>query len=199
MSMIACVLLLAAACAPSTQFDSEWYDPASEIKPVERVLVIGISDTVSSRRQMETLMARALKAQGVDADAAFTIMQGTARPTRETLEKTFAEGGYDSAIVTHFKGAERTETYHPASVNSIPAYYHGLYGYYSYVFNYVHSTGYYTQQEDVFLETSLYDASSGEARWLVHSKSSDPKSASQLIEDVATGVIARLKVAGFIR
>ena len=126
-------------------------------------------------------------------------MHGTARPTRETLEKTFAEGGYDSAIVTHFKGAERTETYHPASVNSIPAYYHGLYGYYSYVFNYVHSTGYYTQQEDVFLETSLYDASSGEARWLVHSKSSDPKSASQLIEDVATGVIARLKVAGFIR
>lgn len=197
--ILASLLVSLAACAPSTQFDSEWYDPQREVQAINKVLVIGISDTVSSRRQMETLMARALKAQGVEADAAFRIMQGTARPDRETLQKTFVDGGYDSAIVTHLKGAERSETYHPASVNAIPAYYHGLYGYYSYVFNYVHSAGYYTQQEDVYLETSLYDATSGEPRWLVHSTSTDPKSASQLIEDVADGVIARLKIAGFIR
>jgi len=191
------VLAAVVTACTSAKPIAEWRDQAYTSGPFDNILIVGISDQVTSRRAFENNFVDRLGEEQIKSTAAFAVMPDNARPTEKNIRAVIKDIRFDAVLITHLVGVDEKTVYQPATYRPAP-YYNSIYGYYNHVGGYVYEPGYYRRQTYVKLETNLYDAGSEALVWSMQSETINPSSVQKLIDAQIKIVVKRLKVQGLL-
>jgi hypothetical protein len=178
---IACLV----SCAgPSTTFEQVWLGPHADLASVRTVVALYDSPDGAMRRTIEDRMARKLAQQGVPAVAAYSVLDSSDLADRNRATRALLSAGYDGVVVIRIVS---TEMYpgEPAATStewgtSWPMTYE------DYVFS----------SPVVRVETTLYSLDDGQLLWSARSKTIDPDSSDEVIEEVTSLVASALEKQG---
>jgi hypothetical protein len=112
--------------------------------------------------------------------------------TREAVDAWAREGGYDGVLVTRILDVQRETVYHP------PTYYHDFYGYWGSYGPYVSSPGWVTETTTLVIETTLFDAATARVVYSVVSKTFEPDSRRELIDELVPLLVGDLTERGLL-
>lgn len=204
------VLAIVCACGSTLEATGRWRDP--KLKPVlKNVLVVGITGRSLYRKMYEDEFVRHFLAKGVQAQPSYRFVDEV--PTQEQLDKVIAEQHFDAVLVTHLVDVKKRREYKEGVTYATPTitgygYYHnpayapvaayGFNGYYSFVYDYTQSPGYYETEKTYNLETTLHVVDGGKAAWALMSSAVDPSSAGKMIGQLADVVFDALVQDGLL-
>lgn len=182
--------VLVIACGGGTKLTDTQVHKAFRDKPVSNVLVIMIADKEENRRSFEDKFVTALEAVGVKAVSSADVIP---IPSDKELKKdvilnVVKKFKNDAVIITHVAGVEKEDVYTPPTRS-----YGGYYGYYNNVYLHTREPGYYTTHTQVRLKTNLYDVKTEQLIWSGQSKTWNPDSTRQIIDEVIRVVIKDLQ------
>ena len=168
------VTLVAAGCGSSTKLTNVWSDPTLQTNSLQKLMVIGVAQNASTRRMFEDTFANALRQQGVQAVASYTVIPEVRDSTG--LQAAVVQSGADGVFVTRLIDQKTVQTYYPPTATYVGTpyyggYYGGYYGYYSTSYAMMTSPGYTVDNEVIHLETNLYRTSDAKLVWAALSES----------------------------
>jgi hypothetical protein len=201
-SVATVALLILAGCGSSTKLTNVWSDPTLQTNSLKKLMVIGVAQNASMRRMFEDTFANALRQQGVQAIASYTVIP----EVRDSvgLRAAVDQSGADGVFVTRLVDHKTVETYYPPTATYVGTpyyggYYGGYYGYYSSSYSMMTSPGYTVENEVIHLETNLYRTSDAKLVWAALSESwleqaADKSSEIQPYVQTLVGGLAESKV-----
>ncbi len=174
-SLLIVTLFLFTGCA-ANKILSSYSNPETQSYTLESVLIIGVAAHETKRHIYENTFAESLTKKGVKSVPSYTVSQQPIQPTRESLVKVISRSAAKTVLVTHLVGKDEKLIYTPGTtyIHNGNTYGSGLYGYYPFVFNTIHSPGSYKDTTKVILETSLYDVATERLIWTARTESIDP-------------------------
>ena len=117
-----------AACASQPRIVEQWDDPGFKGGGFKRVLVLGVTRDGTVRRVFEDEFSAGLRARGVEAVPAYTVLPDDGRVERPKLEAAVRAAKADAVILTRVLRVEqRTEIVPSAPVPAYPGFW-GAYG-----------------------------------------------------------------------
>ncbi len=188
----------------STQVISSYTAPDAPKKEYKKILVLGIFQQKdrSVKQITESELAGRLKDLGYDAVTAIDQYGPKAfeKVPEDQVADKLKSSGFDAVITTALLDKKKNEVYQPGTVRYQPVgvYYNRFGRYYSTVYDRVYDPGYYTTNTDYFLETNLYDISSGDLVYSVQTKAYDPSSATDLAHDNRKRIVQNMKDKGIL-
>jgi hypothetical protein len=198
---IVLLISLGVSCGAKTRVSSQWLSPDYKGGPMQKILVVGISETSLGRRTYEDRFAEALRDGGAEAVSSYQLLPTSDRLTKGQLEAVVREDGFDGVIVTRLLEVAEETTYVPPSTQVVPSYgygHGGYYGYYGRNYDVVHSPGYTRTTEIVRLETRLWNAADSQLAWGITSETFDPTSTDAAIASVTKKLVQQLSKDGLL-
>lgn len=187
--------LLALACA-STKLTSVYRSEHDRGGPFRSLLVMGLSPSEGARHQFEERFVERLRAHGVDAIPSVEVLPEHGRLERAQVEQWVRERGIDGVVVTHVVDVEQHTEVVPPSVHP------SLYGYYGSrwgtAVGVTVGSGYRRERTVLRIETNLYDAPTGRLVWSAASRTFDPGSREEVIDELTGLVTERLAEEGLL-
>ena len=185
------VLALAAGACSSTKLISVYADKSFAGPPFDKLLVVGLGASEGGRAAFENAVADKLAAQGVLGVASGNLIVAMGDVTRESLKRWVATDGYDAVLVARLVDVKKQTTYQPPT-------YGDFYGYWGAYGGYVNSPGYVLETTTLFVETTLFDASTGKVVYSAQSKTFDPSSRDAMIGDLVPLLVGDLTKRGML-
>ena len=187
-----CLGVLTVSCGgvTRTQLKRKWVDESRRGKPVSSILVIGLTDDKTARTAFEDRFVSRLQRAGVKAVSSTDAIAipPDQKLEKETILKAVNEYGNDAVIITHIVGVGEKEVH----VRERKAY-QDFFGDYSSA----HSDAKRRAGQHTFtkvrLETNLYDVKTEKPLWSGQSKTWNPRSEKNTINEVIQVVITDLK------
>jgi hypothetical protein len=173
------VLLTSGACGSNTKIDQAWTAPQAQVRPLQKVVTVFISDDVTLRHNGEDQLTRDLTARGVAATPAYAILGDAKIADVQAVKARLRARGFDGVVTMRVID-------HDTQVESAPATFDGDWGYWS---------GAGPHYGDVYvatvyrLETAMYSLETGRLIWSARTRTVDPDTAGQLLRET-TKVIA---------
>jgi len=201
--VLAAAALLAAGCA-STQLVTQWRAPDYRGEPLRRLLVVGMTQQSVERRAFEDTMVSSLRAGGVDAVAAYSVLPEDGEPDQARLARAASEAGADGLLATRVVKVDKEARVDPAYPYGYPGVGFGIYGGSRGVarggwFGY---GGWYPPvvlvYDTVVLETRLVDAKTQTLAWGVTTRTPDPTYPRRETEALAKLVLENLTAAKLV-
>ena len=185
--------LVAAACATTTLQDT-WKDPAYTGGKFQRILVVGVSKSDSTRRVFEDAFVKALGEAGAQGAPSYVVLPQSGPLTNVQLTQALAQSKSDAVLATRVLRVKKDVNVTPGHVS--PGFYHrGFGGWYGGTW----ATGPDVNIYDVLtLETTIWDSRVDKPVWSGTSELTDPGSVAKATEDLAKSLIAKLKADGLI-
>ena len=195
--------LLLSGCM-GTKFSATWKDPEYSGKSYKKVLVVALSDNAAARGTVEDETTHLLQVKGINGVSGSDILpadRNAIPKDKEVLKEKLTKGGYEAVLTvglidvkeeTHY--VQGSGYYNPMSYG----YYGSFYGYYPHMYGAVYQPGYYSSSTVVYLETNLWDVSTGKLMWSGQSKSSDVGSVDKLANSYARSVVSELTGKGLL-
>ena len=168
LAAVAIVAATLTSCAASTQLTSSWADPAAAGHVFKKIVVVGVTDKATIRREYEDAWTQELAARGIDAMPSYKFGGADAKLDKDAAMAKLQENGAEAVLVTRLVDKETVNTYYPPSYSTVAApspYYGGWYGYYSMGYSYMTSPGYVEENKVYRLETNLYDVHGDKLVW----------------------------------
>lgn len=187
MPLAASVALAVLACGRSTELTNVWADSLWDGKPIDNVLVIGVSRDPEIRSAFENHFVGQFEKEKVQALSAAEKL-GVGRIDSTTIVRYVADNDIDAILVTRLLGEETDRTYVPGTGYMGATYYGGFYGYYSYGYSAMSTPGYLAQSTVIRLETNVY-RSDGRLLWSAISETFDPGSEQTVIKGLTEAVL----------
>jgi hypothetical protein len=164
--LLACVVALA-ACASQPRIVEQWDDPTFKGGGIRRVLVLGVTRDGTVRRVFEDEFSAGLRARGIEAVQAYTVLPDDGRVERAKLEGAVRAAKADAVILTRVLRVERRTEIVPAA--PVPAY-PGFWGGYGAAWGGPLWMGYaqpptVIQYDQVYVESQLWDVKSDRMVW----------------------------------
>jgi hypothetical protein len=190
---LCCLLLaLAAGCASTVQHS--WKDPAFAGPAFKKLLVIGVSRSVSNRRAFEQRFVAALQGAGVDGVVSYELIPAMDERANQRVAEAVAKAGAEGALVTRILRVRREAAATPGytAFNVHGGGYGGWYG------------GAWTSAPDadvydvITLETTLWNAKADKPVWSGVSEVADPQSLATATDLLAKVLIEKMKADGVI-
>ena len=158
-------------CATSTRIQSTWSDPTFAGAPLDRVAVVALFDTTAESRTFEQTAARALEERGINAVAAYTILEQERMYEEPELRAELADADVDGTLIYRMIAVDERNVYRnptpylhaPGSIVFGDPYYWYYYPRWDYYWHWrsswdvTRSTGYWEPLVYVIVESSLYD------------------------------------------
>jgi hypothetical protein len=176
-----------------------WKDPASEPKPLGRIVVVGLSDDAVVKRVFEDAFSKSLRERGNDAVASYSFVSANAQTNPDSLVATLRTAGYTAALTARSLGEEMTESYVPGRSYYIPDYSYHWSTYYAMSYTMVADPGYYQRSEKVIIEANLFDLASERLIWAARSKTTKTGKLKEAVADYNRAIIAELAKSGWIK
>ncbi len=190
---------LLSACY-TTRISNEWTNPNYKQQKLEKVAVVAILKMGETRKAMEHYMAEYLKRGGLNAVAAYTLIQDTAQQDKEQMEKIFNAAGVDAVLTMRKIAIDEQANYVAPTVYPYPrVYYNNFYNYYYNSWGAFATPGYVRIDKTFRIENNLYEASNDEVIWTAVSNTMNPDSEMNLAESISTQIIRRLKKNGMLK
>ena len=179
---------LAANAGAGTSLVKSWREPSAGPLKFAKVLVLVIAPHESQMQFGEAVLVGLMKrTQGVSAHA---VMPKDDARDEQKMRAFMAQESFDGAVTMRLLAAGQ-ETTAQAGIY-VPAY-TGFWNYYSYAWPLVTDIGYVHTERLFHMETQVYSMKDDKIVWAGISKTTDPKNARQLVEDVARTVAKDLK------
>ena len=179
-----------AGCATSQMIVSEWSNPAYNSSSFRRIMVGGIGEQASIRRNFEDEFVAQLRAAGVDALPSYRYTSEEEKIDETKLKQAAREARADAAIIARAVNVEqKTEvspSYYPSPVfgifgRHVGATWSGPYGAPA-----VYRYNVYTS------ETTLHDIGMNEVVWSGTVRTSEPENMNKAIKSYVEAVIKAL-------
>lgn len=186
------------ACATGgTTFDSTWKDPAVSTIEFTKVLTVSIGKDDGQRRTIEDRMAQAIMARGrASAVPAYSLLSADeVRDTAISRAKVEA-AGVDGIVTVRMVGTQSEQRLVQGA--PMPSYYASPWGYYGYGWGMAYSPSYLVTDTEVQLETNIYSLKENRLIWSGRSRTLNPESVNQMIDEVAQAVGDELRRQGLI-
>jgi hypothetical protein len=160
-------LLAVTGCGSSTKLTSVWSEPNFQTNSIKKIEVLGVGKNASMRRMFEDKMVTALKREGADAVASYSLV-GDGPIDSAAVAGSVQSSGCDGILVARVVDKKTVETYYPPTTTYVSApnpYYGGWYGYYSMGYSYSSSPGYTVQNQVINVECNLYRHADSKLVW----------------------------------
>lgn len=181
------VIMLFAACEPSTKIEKTWTDPsftASTVENHKKVLVMGLLNDESTRRIAEDKMVASFK--NITAIQSYKYLQPT-DTVRSEVESKLRNDGFDGVVVMRLTNVEKNEYYVPGTT------YGGWYGYrYG-------TGGYYQQDKTYYIETNFYSLQSNKLLWSGTTSSLNPSKLDKGLDETIRTLREQLQKQGLVK
>ena len=186
---------LVGACATTkTTMTSVWEDPALADYQINRVVVIGVCDTVSAKRLFEDEFVAVLTRRGMNAQAAYLVFTEEEEKDIDRLKAKIIEHGFDGVVVTRLLGIKKSERYVPPVSYVVPAdYYNSFPGYYGTVYREVYAPGYIKQEELLQVETNIYAVEGEKLLFTGVSETFDPRAQDSVTKSIIKALVKEFK------
>lgn len=195
---LAAALAGAAGCASGgTTFDSTWHDPAVRSIEFNKVLTVSIGKDDGQRRTIEDRMAQAIMARGrTGAVPAYSLL--TAAEVRDTaISRAKVEAaGVDGLVTVRVVGSQTEQTL--VSGAPMPSYYASPWGYYGYGWGVAYSPSYLVTDTEIQVETNIYSLKENKLIWSGRTRTLNPESVNQMVDEVARSIGDELRRQGLI-
>jgi hypothetical protein len=179
---------LAANAGAGTSLVKSWREPSAAPLKFAKVLVLVIAPHESQMQFGEAVLVGLMKrTQGVSAHA---VMPKDDARDEQKMRAFMAQESFDGAVTMRLLAAGQETTAHAGIY--VPAH-TGFWNYYSYAWPLVTDIGYVHTERLFHMETQVYSMKDDKIVWAGISKTTDPKNARQLVEDVARTVAKDLK------
>ena len=170
-------ILALTGCTASTKLTSVWTEPNFQTNSLKKLMVIAVAQNPSTRRMFEDTFAGALRKQGIEALASYSVL-GDAAMDSVGIRAAVVQNGCDGVFVSRLVDQQTVDTYYPPSTSYVGTPYYGgygygggYYGYYSSSYAVVSSPGYTVENQVIHLETNLYRAADSKLVWAALSES----------------------------
>jgi hypothetical protein len=192
------LVALVAGCATVT-ITNQWRDPNWAGPPASHVVVIGISNSDAMRRIFEDTFVQQLQAAGITAAASYT--QIAPNDTSVKLSDLIKSSGAEAILVTRVLRVQQRINVTPSGPGwGGPGWggpgRGGFYGWYG---NAWAQTQDVSVTEEVFLETTVWDARTQSVVWTVTTQSIASNNIPRATTDLASTLIPKLKADGILR
>lgn len=189
--------LLFASCA-STRITSSWREPDKSVTigKLQKVLVVALLNSESSRHKAENQMAKYLEGKGI---VSYQYLGDTFNESdEEALHAKIKADGFDGAITMRLLDVEKEITYTPGSIATYPRYYRTFGGYYIRSWRYFATPGSYTTTRTFTIETNVYSIKEDRIVWSGLTESTNPQGVAKMMEEITEVVYDAMVSEGFI-
>jgi hypothetical protein len=178
---LACTI--AAEAHAGTKLVSSFKEPSVGALTFSKVMVLVIAPHESQMQFGEAVLTNLMKrTQAVSAHA---VMPGDDARDEQKMRALIAKEGFDGAVTMRLL-ASGQQTAAQAGIY-VPSY-TGFWSYYSYAWPLVTDIGYVHTERVFHMETQVYSVKDDKLVWGAITKTTNPKNARQLVEDVAKTV-----------
>ncbi len=112
-------LLVVTACAGPTVVNSQWTDPQFRAKPIQSIVVVGVTQDTTNRRVYEDAMVALLVARGVKALPSYTFAPAPGPVTPEVMQKALTDFGAKGVLLTQVVNVSQSVQVTPG-MNTMP-------------------------------------------------------------------------------
>jgi hypothetical protein len=197
-----------AACGPNTRIEKSWVDPnpSARMKDFKRILVVSFTDTETSRRVIETEIAKAI---GPRAVPSFNY-PGLSTPTRDgnLVRRTIMTDGFDAAVISRLVDKEKEQTWVPGMMMPMgmgmgmgPWGMGGMGGMWGAGWGMgmgMGMGGHMVQDKIYYYETNVYDLSLDRLLWSGITSTMNPTRIERKVRDITAAVTKQMRRDGFI-
>jgi hypothetical protein len=184
-ALLAAALFGAAAVAgcATTEMTSTWTDPSAKGARLSKVAVVALAQDEGLRRMAEDEVARNI--QGAQVLPSYQALEGVDLGDKEAVRQKLRQQGFEGVLVMRVAGVDEQVTTVP-----FDTYYMGAYGA-------EFGTGVEVDRI-VRVVSNLYSLDEGKLIWSGASKTFDPSSAKDMVDDVSREVAKKLEEEGII-
>jgi hypothetical protein len=180
---------LLAACAPATQVENTWKDPAASSIQFKKVLAACVCRDPAMRRTVEDDLSKRIEG----SQPAYTLISDDELRDREAAKAKVRAAGFDGAVVMFLVSVDRTATYVPGQPYAVPAAYGNMWRGWAYGWNTVYDPGYVREDQYVDFNTNVYSVPDAKLVWASRSKTMNPSSVTELADDVISANVREMQ------
>ncbi len=185
----AAFLALSVAACTSTSLVPLWRNPDYRSRPVQRIFILAEIQNPTYKVQFENALAKALDAKGFQSATATSVFP-PGPLDKYAVAKYIADNGVDLVIRMRLTKKTTTEVV-PSTVT---------YGYGWYGGGVAVSSGYVSEETDVFVETGVFDAKTEPEMlvWVGKSETTNVQGAYDSAQSFTKALVADLVAAGIL-
>jgi len=192
---VAAIFLMFTGCGPSSEITNSWVKPGGNTAPMESVLVMGIvgDGNRELRQRMETALVEQLRTTGYTARSSFAEYgpkMFDVKDEQAALQR-MKDANTDAVLTVVLLDKNKERYYVPGRVQYTPyaTYYNRFWGYYTTLYDRTYTPGYYATNTELFWESNLYNAQTGELIYSVQTRSFNPNSSEDLAREYAQLIV----------
>ena len=196
------VVLLLSGCSKNIRVISEWDAGRDNINKRERIAVVAMMPESLQRLVVEQEVVSVLRKSGRNALISSDIPGLSGRLTRETAEPALKAASVDAIVVIFMTSGgkgERLERADYYAVNVGSGFYGGGYGWfaptYANVYTVVEGSGFYAQENYLYVETTYFDIVEDRAKWSMITRSENLEY-NDTAQTVARKIVSKMKSTG---
>jgi hypothetical protein len=183
------LLLVLAACAPTTTIEQAWTTPTAQA-PMHNVVTLFVSNNQTMRHAGEDKLAMDLAQRGVRATPGYQVLGDQFQGGADAAKAQLQTMGYDGVVTMRIVDREKQIDYAPGTFDGYWGTWGGYWGPYA-------GYGSYAYTYDIYrLETAAYSLKTNQLLWSVLTKSVDPSSARKLLDSTSKIVAGDLTARG---
>jgi hypothetical protein len=183
--------LLLVGCA-STTLRTAWFDSDFTGGPFKRILVVGVTPTLTDRRVFDDMFAQALTAAGVQGIPGYQFVPDAPRVSEAAFDEGVAKSGADGLLLVRLLGVDqRTQV----STIMVPA----GYGPYGSVWGPMwYAVPNVQQYQTANVETTLFEVKTHRPVWSATTETLNPSSVAAETPGFAKLIIGQLAARGLL-
>jgi hypothetical protein len=188
---LAVLILLVVGCA-STTLNTAWFDSTYTGGPFKRILVVGVTGTMTDRRAFDDMFAQMLTGAGVQGMPGYQFIPDASTASEAAFNEGVAKSGADGLLLVRLLGVDtRTQV----TTTMVPAAY-GPYGG-------VWGPAWYAvpniqQYQTANVETTLFEVKSHQPVWSAITETFNPRSVAAETPGFAKVIIGQLTARGLL-
>jgi hypothetical protein len=189
-------MIMISACT-STHLTTSWKAPDTEIsiEKLNKVLVVALFKTETSRREAEDEMANYLQGKGITS---YNYLTDSFDPKNaDALRDKIRAAGFDAAVTMRLIDVDKEKVYTPGNT-SFPIYNRNFSGYYSRNWSSYSTPGYYSTTKIFTVETNIYSIKEDKIIWSGLTKTTDPDGVEKMMKEIVKVVYNKMLKEGFI-
>lgn len=198
-------IFLSLGCSSVKLIDS-WKNPETPIFRPQKLLVVGVTENLTSRKIFEENLKREFLDRNINAVESSVVFESTftdSKKSEEEIDKMISElseKGFDAVIITAVKGVEERSSYDPGYYSI--SYHWRRFGPYYYRFQDIYyNPGYYNEYKVYDMETSIYNLNKDVNKslvWVGAFQIVDPKTITKSVQEYVEAIINQLENQGII-
>jgi len=196
------VVLLLSGCSKNIKLISEWDAGRDNIEKRERIAVVAMMPESLQRLTVEQEIVKVMRKKGRNALVSSDIPGLSGRLTRETAEPALKAASVDAIVVIFMTSGgkgERLERADYYAVNVGSGFYGGGYGWfaptYTNVYTVVEGSGFYAQENYLYVETTYFDIVEDRAKWSMITRSENLEY-NDTATTVAEKIVSKMRSTG---